>query len=295
MTTKTVLITGAARGIGAQTARVLAGHGWNVALVGLEPAELAAVAEGIGPQAAWYEADVTNQQQLDWAVQGAVERFGGLDAVVANAGIASFGNVRTTDPAAWAKTIDINVTGAFRTVRAALPTVIERRGYILIVASVASFTPVAGMSAYSASKAGAESLASSLAAEVAGYGVKVGSAHPSWIDTDMVRDAESDLPSFRALRGKLPWPVHSTTSLEACAEAIADGVVKRKRRVYVPRSVALLYWGRALLQSGAATAVMARVAKPLIPQMDEEVAALGRSVSERAARNALPNASPATP
>jgi NAD(P)-dependent dehydrogenase (short-subunit alcohol dehydrogenase family) len=280
---KTVLITGAARGIGAETARVLARRGWNVALAGLEPAVLAEVAAEIGERAAWFEADVTNQAQLDTAVAGAIERFGGLDAVVANAGIAGFGTVHTTDPEAWVRTIDVNLVGAFRTVRAALPAIIERRGYVLVVASVASFTPIAGLSAYAASKAGAESLASALATEMAGYGVKVGSAHPSWIDTDMVRDAEADLGSFRKMRSQLPWPLHSTTSLDECGRAIADGVEKRKRRVYVPGSVRLLYWGRAFLQSGPSTWLMGRLAKPLVPQIDAEVKALGRSVSERVA------------
>jgi NAD(P)-dependent dehydrogenase (short-subunit alcohol dehydrogenase family) len=279
---RTTLITGAARGIGAATAQALARRGGNVALVGREPELLAAVAAEIGERAAWFEADVTDGAALDAAVRGTVERFGGIDVVLANAGIASFGTVATTDPEAFARTIDVNVTGVFRTVRATLPHVVERRGYVLVVASVAAFTPVAGMSAYAASKAGAESIASALATEVARDGVAVGSAHPSWIDTDMVRGAMADLGSLRRLRRLLPWPMRATTTVEDCAEAFVHAIEQRARRVYVPRAGALAYWGRALIQSRMATRVTGRLAAPIVPELEREVAALGRSVGAHA-------------
>jgi NAD(P)-dependent dehydrogenase (short-subunit alcohol dehydrogenase family) len=281
--TRTVLITGAARGIGAQTARVLHGRGWNVALSGIEPDLLESLAASLGEGAAAFAADVTVQSELDDAVASAVEQFGGLDAVVANAGIASFGTVRTTDPEAFARTVDVNLTGAFRTLHAALPALIERRGHALVIASVASFTPMAGLAAYAASKAGAESLASSVAQEVGHLGVTVGSAHPGWIDTDMVRDASSDLQTFNIMRKRLPWPLHKTTTLEECGEAIADGVERRLRRVYVPRATSVVYWSRALLQSKLAERVMSRMGGALVPQMEAEVESLGRSVSARVA------------
>jgi hypothetical protein len=274
-------VTGAARGIGAETARVLARRGANVALVGLEPDALAALAAEIGPRAAWFEADVTDLDALEAAVRGTVERFGAIDAVIANAGIASFGTVATTDPRAFARTIDVNVTGAFLTIRAALPEIVASRGYVLVVASVASFTPVAGLSAYTASKAGVESLASAFATEVARHGVAVGSAHFSWIDTDMVRDAQADLGAFGDLRRRLPWPLRSTTSVGECAEAVAGAVERRARRVYVPRAVGLVYWARALVQSRVATLLLGRMAAPLMPRLEREVIALGRSVGPR--------------
>ncbi len=76
-----------------------------------------------------------------------------------------------------------------------------------------------------------------------------GTVHPSWIDTDLVRESEQDLASFREMRAKLPWPVKATTSVEACATAIVDGMERRSARVYVPRAVALLYWLRSILGS----------------------------------------------
>jgi NAD(P)-dependent dehydrogenase (short-subunit alcohol dehydrogenase family) len=282
---KTVLITGAARGIGAQTARVLAHRGANVALVGLEPERLEALAREIGDRAAWFEADVTDLGALEAAVAGTVERFGGVDVVMANAGIASFGTVATTDPAAFARTIDVNLTGAFLTVRAALAQVKRRRGYVLVVASVASvasFAPAPGLSAYTASKAGAEALASSLAGEVARDGVAVGSAHPSWIDTDMLRAPTSDLPAFTRMRRLLPWPLRATTSLDECAEAIATGIERRAPRIFVPRSAGVLLWVRSFIQSPLGLRLMSRVAGPVVPDMEAEVRALGRSVSEHA-------------
>ena len=118
---KTVLITGAARGLGAEAARRVAARGANVALVGLEPEELERVAAQCGANAAWFECDVTDTEALKRAVQGTVERFGGIDVVMANAGIAPVGMVRSTDPAAFERTIEINLLGVWRTVRAALP------------------------------------------------------------------------------------------------------------------------------------------------------------------------------
>lgn len=280
---RTVLITGAARGIGAHLAAELVRRGANVALVGLEPQELTARAAELGERCAPFEADVRDQAALEAAVAGTVERFGGIDVVVANAGVASIGTVRTTDPDAFALTIDVNLTGVFRTVRAALPPVIARRGHVLVISSVSALAPLAGMAAYSASKAGAENFTTALAGEVAHLGVTVGAAHPSWIDTDMVRDAEDDLASFRELRGRLPWPANSTTTVEECARRMADGIQKRRAKVYVPPEAQVLYWVRALVNSPLAQRVGHLMTKRIVPRMEQEVEALGRSTSARVA------------
>ena len=115
---------------------------------------------------------------------------------------------------------------------------LERRGYISVVASTASFAALPGMSSYNASKAGVELFVRALRQEVGFRGVDAGTVHPSWIDTDLVRESERDLASFRERRAKLPWPTNSTTSVETCAVAIVDGFEKRSARVFVPRAIA---------------------------------------------------------
>jgi NAD(P)-dependent dehydrogenase (short-subunit alcohol dehydrogenase family) len=282
---KVVLISGAARGIGAQTAREVVRRGGKVALVGLEPDRLAELTAELGDErAASWEADVTDLATVEEAVAAAAEHFGGIDIVMANAGIAPFGTVGTMDPAAFKATIDINVTGVYYTVHAALSHVVARRGYVLVVASAASFAPMLGGSAYGASKAGAEAFAVALAGEVAHKGVDVGILHPSWIDTDMVRDAEHDLEAFAKMRAQMPWPVKTTTSVEACATAVVDGMEARAARIFVPRSIALIRALRNVLGSRAGIKGASRRAAPLLDELDATTRRLGRSVSERAER-----------
>ena len=112
-----------------------------------------------------------------------------MDVVVANAGIASYGSVLNVDPAAFYRVIDINIKGVFNTVGAALPSIIERRGYVLVVSSLAAFATRGGYGPTAASKAAVENFANTLWLEVTHLGVAVGSAHMSWIDTPLVRDA----------------------------------------------------------------------------------------------------------
>jgi len=237
---RTVFITGAARGIGADSARRLAARGANVALVGLEPEELRRVAADIGPAAAAFDADVTDVDTLNRAVEGVVARFGGIDAVVANAGIAPVGTVLTIDPEAFERTIEVNLLGVWRTVRATLPHVIERRGYVLCVASVAAAVHGPLMAHYSASKAGTEAFAQALRSEVAHKGTRVGVAYFSFIDTDMVRDAFSH-PATRAQRDAAPSWLTKPLPLSAAGKAIEKGVAERADRVVAPR------WARGVL------------------------------------------------
>src|SRR5690349_21947630 len=112
---KVVLITGAARGIGAAAARACAARGATLSLVGLERDELEALASELGPQAAAFEADVTDWGALGAAVEETVHRFGGIDAVVANAGIASGGPIAQADIEAFERTIEVNLLGVWRT------------------------------------------------------------------------------------------------------------------------------------------------------------------------------------
>ncbi|MGY1740999.1 MULTISPECIES: short-chain dehydrogenase/reductase [unclassified Blastococcus] len=271
---KTVLITGAARGIGAALARRAAARGARVALAGLEPELLAQVAHELGPEHLWVECDVTDAEALATTVRRVVDTFGGLDVVVANAGIAPLTTVMTSSAHALARTIEVNLIGTMLTAHAALPAVAERRGHVLLVSSAAAFTVLPGMSAYCASKAGVERFGDALRLEVAHRGVTVASAHPTWIDTDLVRDTEAALPTFAETRKRLPGPLGAYTSVEACAEALADNLETRGRRVFVPRSVGTVAALRQVVTGALAERVMARVAAGAVPQLERDIAAL---------------------
>jgi NAD(P)-dependent dehydrogenase (short-subunit alcohol dehydrogenase family) len=279
---KIVLITGAGRGIGAATASALAQRGARLILTDLDAEPLAALAAELGEHRALsVPCDVCDLDSMQHAVALGVERFGGIDLVLANAGIASYGSVLAVDPATFKRVIDVNLLGVFHTARAALPSLIERQGYILIVSSLAAFAPAPGLVAYCASKAGVEQLASALRTEVAHHGVGVGSAHMSWIDTPLVRDAREDLSSFRKMLDALPPPLGKTTSVDACVKAFVVGLAGRKRRVYVPRWVAVLGWIKPLLTSPVGERETLKHTPELLPLMDREVGELGRSTSAR--------------
>ena len=277
---KVALITGAARGIGAGVARGYVEGGGKVALLGLEPDLLKALTEELDSvtsgAAAYWEADVRDGTAMTEAIDAAAAHFGRIDHVLANAGIASYGTVRQIDEESFERVIDINVNGVYRTLHAAIPHLEKTKGYALVVASLASFANLAGLASYNASKAGAESLALVTKQEVAHLGISIGVCHPSWIDTDIVRGAESDLPTFKKIRSKLPYPANSTTTLEACVEAILNGLAKRKGRVYVKQGVILANWFKPLANSPVGWFAMKRIAAQSVPQLEREVTELGR-------------------
>jgi NAD(P)-dependent dehydrogenase (short-subunit alcohol dehydrogenase family) len=243
---KVVLITGAARGIGAGLAERLAAQGAKVALVGLEAEEQRKVAERIGDAARAWEADVTNWAALERATEGVVEHFGRIDIVVANAGIATTGFVRSIDREAFEKVIEVDLLGVWRTFRVTLPHVLESKGYLLAISSLAAITHGPGMANYAAAKAGVEAFCNSLRAEVAHLGVKVGVAHPTWIRTDMVESADAH-PVFGKLRSAMPGPIGKTYPLDFALDCIEAGVLKRARTIHVPRWVGALKLIRAFL------------------------------------------------
>ena len=273
---KVVLVTGPARGIGAETARVLAARGARLSLVGLEPERLAALAAGLGGGHVWFECDVTDQAGVERAVAGTVAALGGIDVVVANAGVASNGTVAVGPVEALVRTIEVNLTGVVRTVSATLPHVTERKGYYLLVSSAAALAPFPGISTYAAAKSGVEQFGNVLRLEVAHKGVGVGVAHPSWIDTDMVRDTRRDLSGFNEMLGKLPGPFGRVTPVRDCAAAFVKAIERRRRKVYVPRALAAAAAVRQLFASPLADYLMGRHTRRILPRVEEEVRALGR-------------------
>ncbi|GLW92280.1 short-chain dehydrogenase/reductase [Actinokineospora globicatena] len=279
---KVILITGAARGFGAGLARRFAASGAKVALVGLEPEELAKVAADCGPNAAVFEADVTDWAALEAAAKGTVERFGGIDIVIANAGIAAAGFVRSIDPVAFERTIEVDLLGVWRTVRVTLPHVVERKGYVLVVSSMAAIAHAPAMAAYAAAKAGVEAFTNSLRAEVRHLGVKVGVAHPSWIATDLVNGADEH-PVFGPLRAGMPGPIGKTYPVSVALDALEAGVLRRDRTVHVPGWVGLLKLFRAFLPP--IIEIGGRLTGNMVAKADKaalaDIAARGAEVSSR--------------
>jgi NAD(P)-dependent dehydrogenase (short-subunit alcohol dehydrogenase family) len=277
---KVVFITGGAAGVGAEVARRLHAKGAKLVLTDVDADALAQFAAALGgDRVLAVQADVRDLAAMQAAADRGAQRFGGIDVVVANAGIASYGSVLQVDPEAFKRLLDINVLGVFHTVRAALPSIIDRRGYVLVVSSLAAFAAAPGLAPYNASKAAVEQFANALRLELAYRGVDVGSAHMSWVDTAMVRDTKTDLSTFGEMLSKLPYPLSTTTSVQKCGAAFVKGIEGRKARVYCPRWVGAVRWLRPVLSTRVGETPVRRFVPDLLPRMDAEVAALGRSTS----------------
>jgi NAD(P)-dependent dehydrogenase (short-subunit alcohol dehydrogenase family) len=264
---RVALITGPARGIGAETARQLAAKGMKLALAGLEPERLEPLAAELPTETAWFECDVTDWDALRAAVDGTVEKLGGIDVVIANAGIAPWGPIRTIEPDAFERTIEVNLLGVWRTIRTALPHVIERKGYVLPVASLAAavHTPIIGH--YNAAKAGVEGFADALRMEMRPYDVAVGCAYFGFLDTDMVRAPEDDeiFAEMQAERsgGLNPAPVGKGV------ERIVRGIERRSRRVFYPPWILAPLLAPAPFQRLVELGLARRGGYELIKRLDE--------------------------
>lgn len=280
LTGKRVLITGGGRGIGAATARRLAEAGARVALLDIEAERVTRTAAELGPGHLGLTADVTDTASLDAAVRAVVAEFGGLDVVVANAGIATWRTVPATDIDAWVRTVDVNLTGVFRTVRAAIGHLIASKGYVLVVSSLASIVPMPGGSAYGASKSGVEGFANALRLEMHPQGVAVGSAHMTVITTDLVDDLTSSSSALKTLV-RILGRAGATRTADQCAALFVRGIRKRARRVYVPRGTGVLQWLRPLLYSSLADRLIARAGRSQLRRGLTVIDGLGTSASER--------------
>lgn len=264
---KVALVTGAASGLGRGVSQALVARGARVAVVDVDRSGLEAVAAELGANAVTVMADVTDREAVDRAVAEAVERLGRLDIVVANAGIVGAGMVATIDPERWERTIEVNVLGTFRTVRAAIPHLVASEGYALIVASGFAAAPGPYTSAYAASKAAAESLGRSLRIELAHRGVGVGVAYYSFLDTPMVDGLEADPAGMRA-RDAMPALARKTYPLDAAVAATVEGIVHRADRVIYPKFLRAQLLLRGLL--GPKTEGAWRKAMPDVERLEAE-------------------------
>ncbi|WP_051102138.1 MULTISPECIES: SDR family oxidoreductase [unclassified Streptomyces] len=230
---RVAVVTGAARGVGEALARHLSALGTRVALLGREEATLREAAASLPSPNIFVEADVTDRAALDAAARRVDAELGPASVVVANAGIAAGGPFARTDAALWQRVIDVNLVGAANTARAFLPQLTRTRGYFLQIASTAAFSAAPLMSAYCASKAGAESFAQALRGEVEADGVTVGIAYLHWTGTDMITDLD-DHPVLRALRRSQPSFARRVHPPAEVADLLATGIARRAHHVYAP-------------------------------------------------------------
>lgn len=190
---RTVLITGASRGIGAESARVFADAGANVALIARTADGIADLAGEIGERAVAIPCDISRYWEMAQAVENCVTAFGGLDILINNAGVIEpIARMEDADPDGWGQVIDINLKGVFHGMRAALPVMEDAGGgTILTVSSGAAHGPVEAWSHYCASKAGAAMLTKCLHKEMADKGIRAMGLSPGTVATQMQREIKA--------------------------------------------------------------------------------------------------------
>jgi NAD(P)-dependent dehydrogenase (short-subunit alcohol dehydrogenase family) len=247
---KTALITGGARGIGLGIGTALAARGSSIALVDLEADAVAQAAEALGPgRAIGVAADVTNVDAIEAAVAEAVDRFGGVDIVVANAGIAPApASARMMDPDEFERVVEVDLLGVYRTVHAGMEQIVARRGHAVLVSSVYAFMNGVLLSPYAVAKAGVEQLGRALRVELAVHGASATVAYFGFVDTRMVQEG---LEQRQAIAGDdeelLPPFLRRMISPQQAGEAVARAIERRRARVIAPRWWAALSTLRGVL------------------------------------------------
>jgi NAD(P)-dependent dehydrogenase (short-subunit alcohol dehydrogenase family) len=233
---RVVLITGGAGGIAAAAAQRLAAAGARVSLVDRDLPAVEEVVSRLGGGHLATAADVTDDESLQAAVQQTVQRFGRLDIVFPCAGVGSASTVAASRTEDLLRIVDINLGGVIRTVKATLDEVTRNRGYYLLMSSAAALKNVPRANAYAASKAGVEAFGGALRLELAHKGIDVGVAHPAWVRTGMISGSGTRAGESRSL----PWPFNVVSSTDTCADLLVAAMAGRQRKVFVPRSLALM-------------------------------------------------------
>ncbi|WP_406229731.1 short-chain dehydrogenase/reductase [Nocardia sp. NBC_01009] len=280
---RVVMITGAGAGIGRALAEKLYRTGALVALIDIDQNAAARVARSMGERALVVRADVSDRIGMREAVSRVRERFGRIDVVVANAGVAPEpATIRTMKPADFDRVIGINLTGVFNTVHPALDDIVAVGGHVVVVSSAAAFAPGLAGSPYMVSKAAVEQLGRALRVELAAVGATAGVAYFGIVDTAMTRGTLDDDELGEEVAALLPWPLNRRISVSDAAESIAQGIARR-----APRTLAPAQWEPYALLRGAVNVVLDQLLAD-----DERVRALLNRVEQRQVERRQPSPVP---
>jgi NAD(P)-dependent dehydrogenase (short-subunit alcohol dehydrogenase family) len=270
---KVALVTGGARGIGFATAKELVARGAHVVVLDLHEDAVERAAAQLGGGAIGVAADVTDRDAMDDAVATAVDRFGGLDVIVANAGIASHAaTTLAAEPDQFERVIEVNLLGVWRSVRAALPEITRRQGHVVVVASIYAFFNGVGAAPYAMAKAGVEQFGRALRVELKPHGASASVAYFGYIDTEMVHQAIDADPLADRMTAAAPKFLHKRLPPSAAGKGIVRGIERRQPRIIRPHRWTLL-------------SVLRGILNPLMDlqmERDEETQAIARELDARA-------------
>ncbi|HEX5359628.1 MAG TPA: SDR family NAD(P)-dependent oxidoreductase [Fluviicoccus sp.] len=237
----TIAITGSTGGLGSALAKALHAKGAKLALLDLDGAAAQQQAESLGGpgRAKGWAVNVRSMESLQQAIDAAAAHFGGLDLVIANAGITEMEALVNGSEAAFTRVIDINLNGVWRTFKAAIPHVQKRKGYLLAISSMAAFIHSPLQSSYAASKAGVWAMCDSIRLELRHLGVGVGSVHPTFFPTPMMDGVFADEAGNRIWDGN-KGGIWKMVTLESVVVAIVEGIEQRSDMIVAPKRIGLI-------------------------------------------------------
>lgn len=236
---RVAVITGSTGGLGTAVCAALIAKGAKIALFDMDEAAVKAQASALGANARGWKVDVRSLDSLQQAMDEAADHFGGIDVVIANAGITAFEPLETADPGHFERVVDVNLLGVWRTFHAAAGHVQKRKGYLMAISSMAAFSHSPLQAAYTASKAGVWAMCNSIRLELRHLGVGVGSVHPTFFKTPMMER------TFNDPAGKQIWNGNTSVffkmaPLEHVVKSIVKGIEKRSEMIFVPRNNSLV-------------------------------------------------------